>query len=93
MDYTMVLSEYSVSFKNDFTEAVVNFLGYLEHVEKTHIDKVDAQHLMRYYRYLLNNLIEETEDWVRRVLFTPLDMFLNFLYSSGYSISSESRDV
>ncbi len=55
----------------------------MEHVEKTPLERTDTGHLMHYMEYLKQNLVEGAETWISRIVCTPLDMFMNFLYQSG----------
>ena len=82
--HVSALKHYSLNFATDFPKAIIDFLGYMEHVENTPIEQADAGHLWQYYSYLKDKLISTAEEWVQKILFTPLDMFLNFLYGQGY---------
>ncbi len=46
---------------------------------------------LHYMGYLKQDIVEGAESWMSRVLCTPLDMFLNFLYQSGFYPSDPVR--
>lgn len=89
--YLHDLNKYSITIARDIPTAVINFLGYLEHIEKTPLEQADAGHLSQYIQYLRSMLKEHAELWAKRILALPLDMFLNFLYAEGYCPSDPVR--